>query len=650
MKDLKLGVKLTLGFGIVLLMAALVAITGWNALSGVTDRADKTGHMAGMTKEMLLGRIAIRDFRLNKKSEDFKVALERIDGVKKQAVDARDHKFHQQSNKDQMSRVVKDSEEWGGTFQAYGDVEQGLVARMEGMRAAGRKVLEQLNEMTKDETDKLTEQLVQLGKEGASNLPEVVGKLQGRAKKVLTAKDLVARFIDTRKNEKEYIISREEKWTRLVQEGVVKVREDLTALRATFTKEVNIKQADEILAALATYEKLYKEYVESMTRQLELTKSMLTSAMAVDKSVNDAQSDQQRQMEQEVTTAKSMLVTGSILAVVLGVVLAWLITRAIVGALVQGVGFARRVAEGDLTATITVDQKDEIGQLASAMRGMVEKLREVVNDVRNASDHVAAGSNELSDGAQNLSQGATEQAASVEETSAAMEQMASNIANNTETSQATEKIAQKASRDAEEGGNAVNEAVTAMKEIASKIGIIEEIARQTNLLALNAAIEAARAGEHGKGFAVVAAEVRKLAERSQTAAGEISQLSATSVEVAERAGGIIGKLVPDIRKTAELVQGIAASSQEQTLGAQQINTAIQQLDQVIQQNAGASEEMAATSEELSAQAEILAQAISFFQTSGGTGTRAPLSPKKKKKGASGGGKSEGAHLQLTHHA
>ncbi|MBF0426111.1 MAG: hypothetical protein HQL66_09885, partial [Magnetococcales bacterium] len=243
------------------------------------------------------------------------------------------------------------------------------------------------------------------------------------------------------------------------------------------------------------------------------------------------------------------------------------------------------------------------------------------------------------DGAQNLSQGATEQAASVEETSAAMEQMASNIANNTETSQATEKIAHKASKDAEEGGNAVNEAVTAMKEIASKISIIEEIARQTNLLALNAAIEAARAGEHGKGFAVVAAEVRKLAERSQMAAGEISQLSATSVQVAEKAGGIISKLVPDIRKTAELVQGIASSSQEQTLGAQQINTAIQQLDQVIQQNAGASEEMAATSEELSAQAEILAQAISFFRVGEGHASARP-----KKKAAS----KPAAPLQLTH--
>ncbi|MBF0152289.1 MAG: MCP four helix bundle domain-containing protein [Magnetococcales bacterium] len=341
-------------------------------------------------------------------------------------------------------------------------------------------------------------------------------------------------------------------------------------------------------------------------------------------------------------SSRNTMIILILIAVVLGMGMGWGISRSITVPLNEGVKLAVALSNGDLTQSIKVDpRRDELGKLAEAMRGMVEKLRDVVNDVRNASDHVAAGSNELSDGAQNLSQGATEQAASVEETSAAMEQMASNISNNTETSQATEKIAQKASKDAEEGGNAVNEAVTAMKEIASKISIIEEIARQTNLLALNAAIEAARAGEHGKGFAVVAAEVRKLAERSQLAAGEISHLSATSVQVAEKAGGIIGKLVPDIRKTAELVQGIASSSQEQTLGAQQINTAIQQLDQVIQQNAGASEEMAATSEELSAQAEILAQAIGFFHTG-----ESSQGTKVKKKSTSSSHKA--APLQLTH--
>jgi methyl-accepting chemotaxis protein len=194
-----------------------------------------------------------------------------------------------------------------------------------------------------------------------------------------------------------------------------------------------------------------------------------------------------------------------------------------------------------------------------------------------------------------------------------MEEMASNIGQNTDNAQQTEKIALQAAEDIREGSIAVNQTVDSMKTIAEKITIIGEIARQTNLLALNAAVEAARAGEHGKGFAVVAAEVRKLAERSQIAATEIDALSKSSVTIAEKSGKLLEGIVPNIQKTSKLVQEIAASSMEQNAGAEQVNGAIQQLSQVIQQNAAASEEMATSSEELSSQAEQLKDTISFFK-------------------------------------
>ncbi|MBJ6725496.1 HAMP domain-containing methyl-accepting chemotaxis protein [Geomesophilobacter sediminis] len=243
---------------------------------------------------------------------------------------------------------------------------------------------------------------------------------------------------------------------------------------------------------------------------------------------------------------------------------------------------------------------------------IIRSIRAVVTDVMRASDNVAAGSQQMASGAEELSQGATEQAAAAEEASSSMEEMSSNIRQNADNALQTEKIALKSAADAHESGKAVNQTVLAMREIAGKISIIEEIARQTNLLALNAAIEAARAGEHGKGFAVVASEVRKLAERSQKAAGEISELSSTSVEVAEQAGRMLTEMLPNIQKTAELVQEITAACKEQDAGAEQINKAIQQLDQVIQQNASAAEEMSTTAEELSTQADQLQTSISLL--------------------------------------
>lgn len=271
------------------------------------------------------------------------------------------------------------------------------------------------------------------------------------------------------------------------------------------------------------------------------------------------------------------------------------------------------LASGDLTKTINKDYEGIFGELKSSINETVDKLSQIVGDVVNATDSLSNAAEQVSATSQSLSQAASEQAASVEETSSSIEQMAAGITQNAENAKITDSIAGKAAHDAQEGGQAVNHTVSAMKEIASKIGIIDDIAYQTNMLALNAAIEAARAGDHGKGFAVVAAEVRKLAERSQVAAKEIGDLAEGSVETAEKAGHLIGDIVPSIGRTSELVQEIAAASQEQTAGAEQINIAMNQMNQITQQNASASEQLAATSEEMSSQAEQLLELIGFFK-------------------------------------
>ncbi len=324
---------------------------------------------------------------------------------------------------------------------------------------------------------------------------------------------------------------------------------------------------------------------------------------------------------QRATSAKSML-----LAIITATLLtafgaaAWIaigLTRGLNGA----VGLANAVARGDLSRTYKHSSNDEVAdlvaafnqmtanlnataavadaiaagdltveakrlsdedRLGTALENMLEKLRTVVHQVSATAETLSSSSHELSASAEQLSQGSTEQAASTEEASASMEEMAANVKQTAENASTTEQMAVRSAKDAEASGAAVGKAVEAMQTIAAKINIVQEIARQTDLLALNAAVEAARAGEHGRGFAVVASEVRKLAERSQSAAAEIGALSGETVKVAQEAGQMLLRLVPDIRKTAELVEEITAACREQDAGASQINQAIQQLDQVTQ--------------------------------------------------------------------
>jgi methyl-accepting chemotaxis protein len=292
---------------------------------------------------------------------------------------------------------------------------------------------------------------------------------------------------------------------------------------------------------------------------------------------------------------------------------------------------------GDLSQRITARSKDEIGDVATHFNAFIEEISRIIGEVQASTAGLTSAASQVSATAQTLSQGTSEQAASVEETTSSMEEMNASIAQNTENSRQTEQMALSGSADAEESGRAVKATVTAMREIAEKISIIEEIAYQTNLLALNAAIEAARAGEQGRGFAVVATEVRKLAERSQTAAKEISGVATSSVKLAERSGQLLDDLVPAIRKTAELVQEVAAASNEQSSGVAQINKAMAQVDQVTQRNASAAEELSSTAEEMAAQAEALQQLVAFFRMGGKARTLAAPSNTPAKAGHSAPG-------------
>jgi len=610
---MKLSTKLTTGFGAILALLTVLAGVSYWAIDNASDQFSYYRQMtrnsnlaAKMQADMLVARMNVKDYILNGSDKILQQYNDAMASIKGTLVKAQTDIQHPE-----RARLVDKMETDVSTYDA--DFEE--VKRFKAQRSD--LVNNYLYTLGPSMEKEITEILNSAHRDGDMDAAYIAGLTMSD---MLSIRLYATQFLDQNS-----------------QAAVDKVERELGEMGKNMDElDANLQnpQRRKHLANLREQAEQYATAFKKLTETIFARNAVIAKLAALGVDVGDgADSLRASILEDQVAVGTqvkesndmtiSVIIILGLISLAIGTVTAFLIIRTTLRQLGKDpseiVAIAHSISRGDLT--LSFDER-AMGVYAN-MKEMAQQLTRVVMDVREGSSNVSSGSSEMSSSAQTLSQGATEQAASIEEISSSMEQMAANIQQNTDNATATEAIAAQAALAADESGDAVNQAVTAMKHITEKVSIIEEIARQTNLLALNAAIEAARAGEHGKGFAVVAAEVRKLAERSGTAAGEISDLSASTMTVAEKAGRMLGELVPNIRRTAELVQEISAASTEQNAGAEQINQAISQLDSVIQQNAAASEETASTSEELAAQATQLEQTMEFFKVAGVVGRRQP---------------------------
>jgi methyl-accepting chemotaxis protein len=619
---MKIGAKLGLGFGAILLLLVIVGVTGVYELNEVTNgyqndirlQTDLMEAADMMVIDILQVRRSEKDFLMRKDMKYPDRVNRFLDAAKKKAEMLQANAIN--------PIVIQKGKEMQGHLAAY-----------------------------RDGFKKFVDAQVALGLDEKSGAYGSFRKAAHAVEQVLQDNNFdegEVLYLSIRRHEKDYMLRGAVKYMERADEAL----DNLKVLVSN--SELHSSAKTLIYTELDKYENDFDAVVardqEIKTLLSAIKKSadaIIEASESLEEIVGKDLAEQTSIVNSSATTAKSVLWGVIAFGIALGLCFANFFARSISVPMGKTVDMLQKMNDGNLDHRLRMERSDEIGQMADALDSFADSMRDevvaafdalaggnftfkadgvireplekandalsqVVGQIQSSALNVASGSQAISASAEEMSQGASEQAAAAEEASSSIEQMTANIRQNADNANQTEKVAIKAANDAQEGAVAVNATVGSMREIANKIVIIEEIARQTNLLALNAAIEAARAGEQGKGFAVVAAEVRKLAERSQIAAGEINELSNGSVETAEAAGKMLEVMVPNIQKTAELVQEIAAASREQDAGAEQIAKSIQQLDSVIQQNASASEEMASTAEELTGQSDMLSEMVASF--------------------------------------